>query len=194
MLNKFSILNTPARWYFKNPEDGFLLEGKDLKDVASKVRRYRAQNEFENLEYLENVIENFLCSRPENRGSCEKMPALKRGLYATIKAGVLLIKQMMYNSFASQEVADSRALVCVACSLNTFPDKTAFIKWGDDIAEQTIGDRRSKYHDDLGNCQPCSCLLKSKVFYNEKIKLKPGQESEIRSKTPSCWQLPENCK
>jgi len=185
-------MNSPQEWYFKNPEDNFIIRGSNLADTANKVRMYRAQNEHEPLDYLESIIENYLCFRPENRGSCEKMPPLKRGLYTTIKAGVLLIKQMMYNSFASQEVADRRASLCVECPLNVFPDKSAFVTWADHIAEQTVGERKSKFHNEIGNCEACTCLLRSKVFYNDKIKLKPKVEIKMREINPNCWQLPEN--
>lgn len=194
MLKKFSILQSPAKWHFKNPEDGHTIQGLNLADTANKVRMYRAQNEHEPLEYLESIIENYLCMLPANRGCCEKMPPLKRGLYTTIKAGVLLVKQMLYNSFASQEVADIRALICVKCPLNVFPDKSAFIAWADSIAGMTTDGRRSKYHDQLGNCIACTCLLRSKIFFNEKIKLKPKVEKQMRDTTPACWQLPENNK
>ena len=194
MLKKFSILTSPSDWYFKNPDDGFTIKGSSLQDVATKVRSYRSQNQQDEIQYLENVIENWLCCRKENWGKCEKLPPLKRGLYTTLKAGVLLIKQMMYNSFASQELADSRALTCVNCKANSFPDKDGFIKWADDIAEQTVGDRKSKYHEQIGNCEVCTCLLRSKIFYNEKIKLKKEIEDKMREVNPKCWQLPENNK
>lgn len=193
-LKKFSILNSPADWHFKNPEDKFIIKGKDLKEVASKVRMYRAQNQFEPLEYLESVIENYLCMLPRNQGSCERMLPLKRGLYTSLRGGIAIVLQMMYNSFATQEVADARALICVGCKLNTFPDKTAFVTWADSIAQQTVGDRRSKYHEEIGNCSGCTCLLRSKVFFDGKIKLKLGQESEMRDASKNCWQLPENNK
>lgn len=194
MLRKFSIMNSPSDWHFKNPEDSFIIRGKDLAETARKVRMYRSQNEQEPLEFLESVIENYLCMLPANKGSCEKMPPLKRGLYTTLKAGVLLVKQMMYNSFTSQEVADSRALICTKCSFNVFPDKTKFVKWADDIAAQTVGDRKSAHHDELGNCEGCTCLLRSKVFYDGKIKLKLLAETRMRKANINCWQLPENNK
>lgn len=188
MLKKFAAFHTPKSFYFPNPENNFRIQGRDLQDLVAKVRLYRLQNEFPELEFLEAVIEHYLCGRPENIGACEDRGPLKRGLIATIKGAVVVLQNLMYNSFASQEVADARSEACVRCPHNVFPDKGPFIKWSDNLAENSVGDRKSKNHDLLGNCEICSCPLRCKVFFNGKIQLK---QEELNAMPDYCWQKKE---
>ena len=111
MLRKFAAFHVPKSFYFPNPENNFRIQGRNLQDLASKVRLYRAQNEFPELEFLEAVIEHYLCGRPENIGACEDRGPLKRGIIATIKGAVVVLKNLMYNSFTSQAVAEDRKSV-----------------------------------------------------------------------------------
>jgi hypothetical protein len=166
--------------------------GKDLNDLCRRIRLYRAQNELEPLEYLEAIVEHYLCLRSENKGGCERRGSpLKRGLIPTLKGGVLILKNLMYNSFASQEVADARSAICKECPHNVFPDKGPFIAWSDNIAEHTVGDRKSAHHDDLGNCGICSCPLRPKVFFTGKPQLTNEQLNEMPA---NCWQKKEALK
>ncbi len=188
MLKKFAPFRVPQSWYFLNPENRWRIEGKSLQDLASKVRLYRAQNEFSELDYLEAVIEHYLCTRRENIGACEDRGPLKRGLIAAIKGGVVVLKNLMYNSFASEELANERAEICVKCPHNVFPDKGPFIEWSDRLAENSVGDRKTRSHDLLGNCAICSCPLRCKVFFNGKIELK---SDELDQMPEYCWQKKE---
>lgn len=93
----------------------------------------------------------------------------------------------MYKQFASQEVADSRSEYCVKCPFNVFPDKDSFISWSNDIAVATIGERKSKKHDELGQCAVCSCPLKAKVFYVGNVDRNPEWVDKMEA--VGCWQL-----
>lgn len=192
MFRRFAPCVAPKQFYFKDPTSGRRFDGSSIQDVAAKVRTYRMQNEFHDLPYLEAVIENFLCKQSENQGGCEALPKLKRGLMETLQGGVAILKSMMYESFAPQEKADARSTICLTCPLNEFPDKGPFVQWINDIAEDSVGDRKSKYHDELGVCAGCGCPIRSKVFYNEPIKLNKRQKKVIEQSQPSCWQLDPN--
>lgn len=189
MLRKFAPFRVPQSWYFENPENRWRIEGKSLSDLTQKVRLYRAQNEFPELDYLEAVIEHYLCGKRENIGACESRGVLKRGLIPMIKGGIVILKNMMYNSFASQEVADERAEICVTCPHNVFPDKGPFIEWSDRLAENSVGDRKTRSHDLLGNCAVCSCPLRCKTFHPGPFELTTEQRITIESTKPDCWQL-----
>lgn len=188
MLQKFSILNNAQSFYFKDPDTKQVFQGVSIKDLSSKVRLYRLQNELPDLPFLETVIENYLCHRPENKGKCIDLPPLKRGLIPTIKGGITILKNLMYNTFADQAVADSRSEICKSCPHNVFLDKDKFIEWSDWIAENSIGDRKSSQHNHLGNCDICSCPLRSKVFYTGPLELTEEQIVEMPS---FCWQKKE---
>ena len=95
----------------------------------------------------------------------------------------------MYDSFASQKEADRRAAICAVCPHNVFPDRGNFIRWADHMAVVSVGDRKSKHHDELGNCAVCTCPLRAKVFYTGKNTLTEEQKIEMRK--VNCWQVVE---
>lgn len=119
------------------------------------------------------------------------MPELKRGFMETLKGGIAIIVSMLYDRFAAQEVADERAQTCLGCPLNTFYDDPTFATWCNDRAEDCVGDRKSKYHDELGVCEACTCGLRFKVFYDHPIKLTKQQKAKMQAANKSCWQVKE---
>jgi hypothetical protein len=189
MFKRFAPGIASKEFSFKDPDTKKAFQGTSISDLASKVRFYRAQNELPDLPYLETVIETYLCKLPANLGGCEPLPKLKRGLIATIRGGIAIIQTLAFQKFAPQEEADKRSEICKDCPLNTFPDKGPFVAYCDDIAEQVVGSRRSKHHNDLGVCSGCSCGLRFKVFYAEPIKLNKKQRAKMEEANPRCWQL-----
>lgn len=181
----------PRRPIFIDPDTGRTITAKTRPELIQKIVTYRAQNELEPIENLNLVLENYWCCLPENKPVCEEV-TLKRGWLGYLKGGLTLIKTMLYNNFVPQEEADRRANICVNCPQNIKDiEKSPAIAWSDDIAEHVIGERKSKYHDELGNCRVCSCLLKAKVWYTDE----PGLSKEEVSLLPSfCWQHPNNWK
>lgn len=189
MFRRFAPSLAPKSFRFKDPDTNQEFGGTSIQDVAAKVRAYRMQNELPELIYLEAVIENYLCRQPENLGGCERLPKLKRGVMEYLKGSIVILKSMLYDSFKSQEEADARAAVCLTCPLNTFYEESNFDSWCDEVAEDVVGERKSKYHKELGICSGCNCCLRFKVWYNEPIKLTKKQEKVITSSAPNCWQL-----
>lgn len=187
---KFKPFEVSSIWEFKDPDTGHIHEASSEEALLAYIKQYRINNDLEEIEYLPDVVTHYLCNLPINKGKCIHSP-LKRGLFQTIKGGVALIKNMMYSSFVPQEVADVRSEICSKCPKNVFPDKGPFIKWSDNVALQTIGSRKSKFHDSLGNCEVCSCPLRAKVFYAGKLEL---SESEIKEMPDYCWQKKEYLK
>lgn len=188
MLSKFKPFCAPVEWKFKDPDTGFEFKAITEKDLMKHIREYRVQNSLEPLEFLESTVEHYLCQQRENIGACIRTHRLKRGIFQYIKGGIVCLQNMLYSSFAPQEKADERALTCVNCPHNIFPDKDRFLKWADKIAQASIEDRRSTHHDELGNCDICSCPLRSKVFFNEKLSL---PISELAQMPDYCWQKKE---
>ena len=185
MLLKFKPFCAPLNYRFRDPNTGFKFEAASEKELVSRIRSYRQQNNLEPLEFLEAVIENYLCHRPENVGGCTQRGEFKRGVFAYLKGGLVLLKNLAYKSYVSQEVADKRAALCLQCPKNVFPDKDRFIKWSDSVAEASVGDRKAKGHELLGNCDVCSCVNKAKVWY-------PGPftptKEELAQFPDFCWQ------
>lgn len=176
-------------YYFKDPDTGRRFTGSTLQELCTKIRSYRSQNELEELEYLESVIQHFLCTRPENLGACTKTKTpLKRNIMQYLKGGAVLLKNMLYKEYVTQDEADRRADICIGCSLNQFPDREGFLVWSDRIALATIGDRKSRHHSELGNCAGCSCPLRTKVWYGGEIKLEAKEKEVMSRANPQCWQ------
>jgi hypothetical protein len=186
---RFNQFNGPKVFRFPDPDKrGKVYEGVSYEDLYRKIRGYRSQNELPEIPYLETVVENYLCRLPEHIGSCRPRPPLKRGLIPTIKGGIALITNLMYSKFVPQDVADARSEVCLSCPKNVFPDKGKFIQWSDDLALQSIGERKSKHHAELGNCEVCSCPMRCKVWYTGPFKFPKKQLEEFPD---FCWQKKE---
>lgn len=155
-----------------------------------QIRNYREQNQLPDIPYLETVVENYLCGLPENVGKCDKIK-IKRGILEYIKGGVALLENVFYgeSNMVSEEVANSRAAICIECPYNVFPDKGPFIEWSDKLAEAATHGKRSIHHTKLGNCMACQCPLRAKVWYGGKIKL--TKEERAKMGAVGCWQIKE---
>lgn len=188
-LLKLKPFSGPKRFVFKDPDTGFMYHEASETALIRRIVNYRAQNQLPPLLEIGAVLQNYWCSLSENSGDCEVCPPLKRGLLAYIKGGIALVDNLWYGKEArvDQEEADQRAGVCIQCPYNVFPDKSGFLKWSDMIAENTVGDSRSKHHDRLGNCEVCTCTLKAKVFFRGETGLNEAQKEKMRE--VGCWQL-----
>lgn len=173
---------------FKDPDTKHVFEESNYANLYKRIILYRAQNNLEPIENLNIIVENYICGLPENANKCCDRE-MQRGLWEYVKGGVALVKSLMYQDFASQAVADKRAKQCVGCKFNIFPDKGNFLTWSDNIAIHTVGERKSKEHEKLGNCSVCTCNLKSKVFYKGKLP-KVSHEQMEKFKEVNCWQIP----
>jgi len=130
-----------------------------------------------------------MCSLPEFKRKCEPSEPLSRDVFAYMKGGISLLKNMFYGikQMVTQAEADKRATQCVTCKFNVFPDRGAFLKWSDNIAEASTRGKKSKNYDNLGNCAVCSCPLKAKVWYKGTEKF--TEEEITKFKEVDCWQI-----
>lgn len=182
---KLRPFRTFPRWEFLDPDTQYYHRAPDRDTLLARVNNYRQQNDLEPIINLNDVVENYMCGKKYNIGLCEPNKTLSRSLLTYIKGGVALLKSIAYNSFVSQEEADRRALICIKCPKNIFPDKKRFVEWADKLAEATVGDRKSAHHDKLGNCEVCSCCMRSKIFYDGKLDFTPKEYKQFPS---FCWQ------
>lgn len=181
----------PRRYTFKDPDTGFQYAAKDRSELVQRIVTYRAQNKLEQIDHLNLVLENYWCMLPENAGACSPLrpiKEIKRGFFETLKGGIALLKNVYYGeeNIVSQSIADERSKICSTCPYNVFPDKTDFIAWSDELAEASVGPRRSKHHKDIGNCSVCSCPLRAKVWYKGPFSLPPAQKEQMIK--VNCWQ------
>jgi hypothetical protein len=189
-LLKFKPLEAPHHYLFKDPDTGRMFQARKKDDLVKQIVAYRAQNEFEPLEYLGVVIDAYMCSLPEFRYKCEPADTFSRGVFGYISGGIALLKNMFYGerNMVNQRVADARASQCMFCKFNVFPDKGAFLRWSDEVAEASTHGRKSLYYNKLGNCQVCSCPLKAKVWYKGTDE-KHSEEEIEKFKQVDCWQI-----
>lgn len=188
MLRKFRAFEATDRCEFRDPDSGYIHRGKNLQELYRNIISYREQNRLEAIDHLDQVVENYLCGLPENCNRCEAVP-LKRGFYSYIRGGIALVKRVVFQKFVTQEVAEARARQCVGCKFNYFPDRGPFISWIDDVAVQTVGERKVSLHNELAECQVCLCPLRSKVFFDGKLP-KFTEEQLVKLREVNCWQIP----
>lgn len=190
-MKEFRAFEAPAAWALPDPDVPTRLhKGASQEELIKNIVRYRSQNDLPPIENLGMVVSTYLCGLPENFGKCEEV-ALKRGFLQYLQGGIALVKNMMFKDFTSQQVADDRSTICKDCSANVFPDKDMFVKWSDDIAEASVGSRKSIHHDKLGTCTPCSCPLRAKVWYTGPFNLTNAEKAKMSSACVNCWQLKE---
>lgn len=154
------------------------------KVLLQRIHLFRQQNGLEELEYLDTIVENYLCGLPENQGKCEPVE-MPLGILGYVKGGIAIIKNYMYKSFAPQEVAEERAAQCSTCPFNEVKEDSS---WADMIALNSVGNKQTTYYDKLGVCNVCTCVLNMKVFYDGKIP-KPNPVQKEKYESVNCWQL-----
>lgn len=189
-IKKFKPFETSLVFRWVDPDTQRKFTASNLKSLVQLIVSYRAQNKLAPIEHLEQVLENYLCGLPENCGKCQPKP-LPRSFTQYLKGGIALLKNMYYSdqNMVDQPTAEERALTCTRCPFNVFPDRGMFIKWSDDIALATVGDRKVTAQQHLGNCEVCSCPLRAKVWYKGEFGLTAEQKQLITAVTPACWQL-----
>lgn len=186
---KFKPGHQSLDWEFIDPDTSFLYKARSRAELTKLIVQYRINNRLEPIENLQEVLDDYLCRKPESAGKCVPEVALNRGFRAYFKGATLILKSLLYKSFATQEEADRRSEICSTCPNNVFPDKTGFIKWSDALAEKSTGGKKSKYHAKLGNCSVCTCCMKPKVFLGRDI-LEVSKE-EYDKFPDFCWQKQE---
>ena len=192
---QFKPFHAPHVYTFKDPDTGQVFTADSRSALVQRIVNYRAQNSLPEIERFDAVLENYLCSLPVHRGACRPAPPLQRGWVQTIKGGIALLKNLYYgdSNMVTQEEADRRSLLCSKCPNNNFPDKGPFIKWSDEIAMHSVGERRSSCHSSLGNCTVCSCPLRAKVWYAGPFSVSPEERSKMLTALPPsegrCWQI-----
>lgn len=184
MAKLLKAFEAPHSFVFIDPDTGRKFHASSRQQLVTDIIRYRVQNQLEPILHLNAVVENYWCSLPENVGKCQTSQKLERDFYSYLQGGVALFKAWLFDKFTTQEVADERAKTCLACPHNVFPDKDGFVAWSDDIASRSVGERKAKDHNEIGNCGLCGCLLKSKVWFGGEIVV---DNPELYP--DYCWQI-----
>lgn len=187
MFSKFRPFFGPSRYVWKDPDTGREFQEASKKELIERITAYRDQNNLEKIENISFVLENFWCSQIENRGKCVPTETPGRTFMGYFKGGVALLKNMAYQSYVHQSVADRRADICVKCPHNKFHDHGPFVAWSNQMAVASVGSRRSSRHDELAECAICQCPLRSKVWYSGSIELEPEWIEPMEK--AGCWQL-----
>lgn len=181
---KFKPFQGPAQFVFKDPDSGTVFKEDSKKLLIDRIRAYRFQNGYEEIEFLGDVLENYWCSLPENVGRCQNR-LLERGLLPSLKAGLVLIKNYVYGSYVSAKESARRASICIQCPHNILSEDKGLIAWQDSIAYHSLKDHKTPFDKKLGTCEVCSCPLKAKVHLGGNL----GLKEEVRKKLPDyCWQ------
>lgn len=184
-MQKLIPFAAPARFVFLDPDTKHEYSAPSKEELIRHIEGYRTQNRLKPIESLAVILENYWCGLPENMGKCAQLP-LRRGLLSYVKGGVALIENILMKKMVSVEEAEARAKICLSCPHNVFPDKDAFVKWSDELAENATGGRRVSAHEQLGNCDVCTCTLKAKVWFGGTLRLTGAERQKM--KAVNCWQ------
>lgn len=159
------------------------------EELYALIITYRKNNALPELEFLEQVVENYMASLPENMNKTKFIGIDDRTILMYIKGGVAVLQNLWYGekNMVSQKEADDRATLCISCPHNVFPDKCSLVAWSDTIAEKSVGKRKAVHHDKLGTCEVCTCTLKAKVFYKGDMGLTMEQKNKMSN--VNCWQV-----
>jgi hypothetical protein len=187
-MQEFKPFETSSLWIFIDPDTQYEYRADSRPRLVQIIVGYRAQNKLSEIEHLDWVIDNYLCGLSRNAGKCREK-RLSRGIMQYLKGGVALVQNMMFPSFASQEEAERRADICMHCSCNVFLDRGPFIRWSDEIAAMSVGERKVSVQEGLGNCEVCSCCLKAKVHYPGPFELSDEEKEKMKDCNPQCWQI-----
>jgi ferredoxin len=197
MFRKFKPFRAPKRLQFIDPDTGHRYSANTQEDLLLHIRNYRQQNALPKIEYLSAVVDNYLCSLPENFDACEKVMKMDRSIWQTIQGGVALLVNLYYGeeNMVSQAEAEARAEICTRCEHNTIPTtngkpQTGFRKWSDNLANSSTKGRKTSLDDRLNNCGLCTCPLQAKVH----LKGARMTLEQSRLAPTDCWQRPENQK
>lgn len=187
-FTRFKPFQAPHSYTFIDPDTGHRYTGKDKKELFFSILSYREQNNLPPIAALDTVLDHYWCSLPENRGKCEQFK-LQRSWMQYVKGGVALLENVFYgkDNLLSPAEAEIRAKVCVGCPENVFPDKSGFIAWSDELALAATGGLRCPSYANLGNCNVCSCPLRSLVFYKKAA----AKDEEVGKLPKHCWKLTE---
>lgn len=186
MIYKFKPFQGPHQYVFRDPDTGYKYKEPNKKQLISRIQAYRSQNGLSEIDFIEDVLENYWCSLPENVGRCEGKK-LQIGVLPMLKAGIVVLKNFLYDSVVKQEVAEKRALQCVGCKYNRMPENEGVKAWLDLIAINSVRKHKTSQYDKLGTCGVCECALNMKVFYNGKIDVPTKTQMEKYDEV-DCWQ------
>lgn len=189
-LKRFRKLTSPASYTFVDPDTQHSFVARDMKQLITRIESYRSQNKLKPIESLPEVIENYLCSLPENLGKCEAVP-LRRGWFTYLKGGVSLFEMLLFKKVVELDVAESRAKICLKCSHNVRPPESTFDEWADAVAEASIGSKEQvSVSKQLGICELCTCNLRAKIWKSAPFHLSAIEIAKMKEvKEVKCWQV-----
>lgn len=179
-----------------DPDTGHMHVGTTRAELVSRIMNYRSQNALPPIERLDLVIDNYLCTLPENAGKCKPLE-VRRGLMQYIKGGLVLVQNLMMGkkNIVAETVSRERAAICKECKFNVKADESDnFISWSDEIAYQSLPDDidSSAHRFTLFNCVCCSCPLRVKIWAKGPFPLSKEERAMMESANVQCWQLRES--
>lgn len=190
---------------FVDPDTDFLYNRpyRSFEELASHVEEYREQNKLTPIENLREVWENWVCQEfGMEKKCCPVSEDIKRNFEQYVKGAKAWIRTLLKkDKWVAQEEAERRAAICADCNQNLINIGHRHSQFYSDrfMAYQT-GGRKTKNDAKLYTCKVCTCLLKSKVHYQDNEVASSLTDAEVgklmrepkhlSNNTPlKCWQL-----
>lgn len=189
-------------YVFCDPDTGKHFSYPSYAELESAVQKYREDKDLPRIAKFRAVWEHYICENVAGMEGrcCQVAEYIKRSFEQFWQGGKSFVRAAVAGkaAFVDQTTADRRAAICKQCDQNV---KNIGHRnfYTDTAIKQQVGQRRSVHHDDLHTCKICSCILKAKVFYNNKIVAGSITDTELVQLTRRprdaagrplrCWQL-----
>lgn len=176
---------------------------KSFEELEAHVIEYREQNKLPPIDNLREVWENWICQEFGMEGKCAPVGEnIKRTFEQYIKGGRAWIRTLLKkDKWVSQEEAEKRAATCADCNQNLVNIGHRHSQfYTDKFMQYQTGGRKTKNDVKLYTCKVCTCLLRSKVHYQDDVVAESLSDTEVgklmrepkhlSTKAPlRCWQV-----
>ena len=197
-------ITPPGGWRYIDPDTNFKFRRlyRSLDDLVKHVASYREHNKLPKIPKLEMVIQDWLCSQPNMERYCKGVRVIDRTLSQYLRGARAAVKVWLQGdrAFEIEEVAETRAAMCLECRHNKKNDKDSKLhRYTDEYVQDIVGERKTSVDDKLFSCEICSCSLRPKVHISQKIVQESLSNKErkllemglwnVKGDLFDCWQI-----
>lgn len=191
------IESPPGGWKYTVPQTGVTITDGWFRGLWKKVQSHYAANGIEVGDDFREIVEHGACceTRPPGSWCSKRKPkpvAGKHPALTLIRVNRFLATMWQVirrREFVSQEEAERRAAICLACPLATgeiggCKSCASLLKKVDEL----VSSCGSLFPEDKRVCGACGCYLPVKCLISNKT-LDKAEGSERPAYAPGCWRL-----
>lgn len=175
-------MEPPGGWIYKDPSTNCVIQGMNLNDLVNKVREHRESNELAIPDDIADQVETFICYRiPQDLviGKIERK-ITPHSLHAIQKFTQEFLQSLKNAKLVTQEQAEERAKICLACPLNTSVvcmDCNGLDAW----IRSWNGNRKTSVDDKLHACLADGVFIQASIHADMDFK-------QVKEFPANCWK------